>query len=89
MEEKFGRILLHQAVTGHFGGLLDAEQVQQRGGDIGQDTIAQGDGVLIRTAVDEVYQVGGVSGVGRAIRVQHVLAAAQGHLDMPRTHSKL
>lgn len=61
-------------MAGHFSGLGDAEQADQGGGDVCQNTVAHLDLVLIRATVDEVHQVGGVCGVGGSIGVEHVLA---------------
>ena len=72
----YPRLFGDEAVAGHFSGLGNAEQAEQGGGDVRQNTVAHLDLVLVGAAVDEVYQVGGVGGVGGAIGVEHVLAVA-------------
>src|ERR1700760_4153318 len=65
---------LDQRAAGHRGRLGDAEEVEGRGGDVGEDAAAaKGEALLGDDQGDRVQRVGGVRG---PVGLEHVVAVA-------------
>ena len=56
-----------EAVAGHFGGLGDAKQGEEGGGDVGEDAVFAAVLGGVGGDVDEVDEIRGVRGIGGAI----------------------
>ena len=63
-------------MAGHFFWRRQTEQFQQRGGDVGENTIFQAIFPGVGCDIDEVDEIRGVRGVRGAVRVAHQLAVA-------------
>ena len=68
-------LVFDEVVAGHFGGLLDTHDVQNRGSDVGEYAVLNL-GVLVLGHVHEGYGIERVCGVGGAVGIDCIVGIA-------------